>query len=291
MKEISWILDGSLEFKNFCPVGYLEPSKFIDGIVFPSLHSKLNLTENLPRSRAIADLFLSPFDEYMNEVLLKTDLANYSAAAGPINHPLGSEERCKVLYVRYANKFLVGICGRYKDAVYIGNLIKDFLNKTLLLNEDQPKICSVVKTNGRRCIRLEFLGYEVRVSASFNDRQLSKKAELTVPKKVIKVWLISKGLANQEGKGKYVGKWIFLPDDEIICRFNNILQDLVEYYKIVNTSRKQLKEAIYIIKYSLLHTIAAKHRMSLMQVINKYTLSKNKIGVRKGDYWIIFNES
>jgi hypothetical protein len=31
--------------------------------------------------------------------------------------------------------------------------------------------------------------------------------------------------------------------------------------------------------------------MSLMQVINKYTLYKNKIGVRKGDNWIIFNES
>ena len=150
-------MDGSLEFKNLCSVGYLESSEFIDGIVFPSLHSKLNLTKNLPRSRAITDLFLSPFDEYMNEVSLKTDFANLSAAvAGPINRPLGSEERCKILYVRYANKFLVGICGRYKDAVYIRNLIKDFLNKTLLLNEDQPKITRVVKTNYRRCIRLVF---------------------------------------------------------------------------------------------------------------------------------------
>ena len=46
-------------------------------------------------------------------------------------------------------------------------------------------------------------------------------------------------------------------------------------------NRKDLNEAVYIIKYSLLHTLAAKHRISLKQVIKKYTLKKvnNKLGV------------
>jgi hypothetical protein len=65
-----------------------------------------------------------------------------------------------------------------------------------------------------------------------------------------------------------------LPDAEIILRFNNVLKDLIEYYKIVNNSRKQLHEAVYIIKYSLLHTLAAKHRMSLKKILKKkYSLS------------------
>lgn len=69
---------------------------------------------------------------------------------------------------------------------------------------------------------------------------------------------------------------------EIILRFNNVLKYLIEYYKIVNNSRKQLNEAVYIIKYSLIHTLASKHRMSLKQVIKKYTVYKvhQKLGVK-----------
>ncbi len=93
---------GCLEFQKLGSVGYIESSKFIDGIVFPSLHRKFHLIENLNRSRAIADLFLSPFDEYMDE--LKTDFAaNLSAVAGPINPDFhrkveGTREgsRCKI---------------------------------------------------------------------------------------------------------------------------------------------------------------------------------------------------
>jgi hypothetical protein len=64
-----------------------------------------------------------------------------------------------------------------------------------------------------------------------------------------------------------------LPDTEIILRFSNVLKDLVEYYKLVKNSRKQLHEGIYIINFSLLHTLAAKHRMKLSKVIKKYELS------------------
>lgn len=99
----------------------------------------------------------------------------------------------------------MGISGTYKDAVYIRNLIEDFLNKTLLLNEDQLKISHLVKNitgglvaRGSAYPSLMFLGYNIRVSAL--------RPELIAPKKLIKEWLISKGLANQEGKGKYVGK-------------------------------------------------------------------------------------
>jgi len=179
----------------------------------------------------------------------------------------------------------VGISGTYKDAVYIKNLIEDFLNKTLLLNEDQLKISHLVKNTpgglvalGSAYPSLMFLGYNIRVSAL---RQLSRKPELIAPKRLIKEWLISKGLANQEGKGKYVGKFIYLSDAKIINRFNNIIKNLILYYKL-GENKRNIKEAIYIIKYSLLHTLAAKHRMRLNQVIKKYTIDKinHKLGAK-----------
>lgn len=66
---------------------------------------------------------------------------------------------------------------------------------------------------------------------------------------------------------------------------------LINYYKM-GENRRDLNEAIYIIKYSLLHTIGAKHRMSLNKVIIKYTLDKvyNKLGIKSdGKYIITFN--
>ena len=105
--------------------------------------------------------------------------------------------------------------------------------------------------------------------------------KLIIPKKVIKEWLIYKGLADLQGKPQYVGKWIYLSDGEIIHRFNDIIIGLINHYKM-GENRRDLNEAVYIIKYSLLHTIAAKHRMRINQVIRKYTIDQvnKKLGVK-----------
>lgn len=56
---------------------------------------------------------------------------------------------------------------------------------------------------------------------------------------------------------------------------------MISHYR-KGENRRDLNEAVYIIKYSLLHTIATKHRMSLSQVIRKYTIDKvnQKLGVK-----------
>jgi hypothetical protein len=87
------------------------------------------------------------------------------------------------------------------------------------------------------------------------------------------------GLADEDGKPRYVGKWLYLSDGEIIHRFNRILTRLKTYY-LEFSNRGQLHEAGYIIKYSLLHTLAAKHRMSLSKVLAKYVVDKVKLGAK-----------
>jgi hypothetical protein len=90
-----------------------------------------------------------------------------------------------------------------------------------------------------------------------------------VPKKELKENLILNGFANQNGKPKYVGKFIHLSDYEIIQRFNRILRDFLNYYNLAD-NRTALSEVIYILEFSLCHTIAAKHRLSLRKVFKKY---------------------
>jgi hypothetical protein len=92
----------------------------------------------------------------------------------------------------------VGVSGSYSDTVLVQNSIKDFINKKVSYTLKE-KITNLVKNN-----HVEFLGYYIKNNPFKLTKQFN--TELIVPKKVIKELLISQGLANQEGKGKYVGK-------------------------------------------------------------------------------------
>lgn len=285
---ISWIIDGELEFKKFIP-NYLGQS-----VKFP-----YPLTEKGHNFLFIADLFLTFFDEYMFK--LKREFAEPLVTVNSIS----SLERCDIKYVRFANKFIVGVSGSYKNTVIIKNLIRDFLEKEqllLTLIDEKLQITSLASSKSNY---VEFLGYYIRISfqqtgisPNFNITNLQVReqirdaalippeingthsegkymrtrfVEILISKKVIKEWLIYKGLANAEGKGRYVGKWIYLSDVEIILRYNSVIKYLIEYYNL-DLNNSKLHEAVYIIKYSFLHTLAAKHRMSLNQVSKKYIL-------------------
>ena len=100
-----------------------------------------------------------------------------------------------------------------------------------------------------------------------NIRKYTGKPKLIVPKDLIKAKLIQNGFANEQGKPKYLGKFIHLSDYEIVQRYNSILRGFMNFYKEDRTS---LNELIYILEYSLAHTIAAKHRLSIKKVFTKY---------------------
>ena len=92
---------------------------------------------------------------------------------------------------------------------------------------------------------------------------------MIVPKNVLKAKLIQNGFANEQGFPKYLGKFIFLSDYEIVQRYNSILKGYMNYYNIAD-DRTSLNELIYILEYSLAHTLGAKHRLSLNKVFKKY---------------------
>lgn len=160
------MIDGDLELKNYCalpgqgPEGcYLEQSS-----EFP-----YPLSEGGLLFSSLADLFLIPFDEYMDKLNKEGGCVNYP----PYNLPLSVNPTgliCKIRYVRFANKFIVGVSGSYKDTVLIGNLIKDFLNKELLLTliKDKARITHLVPTSNY----VEFFGYYIRVLAPLANSQL-----------------------------------------------------------------------------------------------------------------------
>ncbi len=330
MAGISWIVEGDIELKNFtgfhrqrlakifsqyinpdqtlrnffwksCKAGCLEPSKF--------RHAITGVTTGGSFYPLFANLFLTPFDEYTDKLKkeFNRSVSNNSSSFNQRGQQAVKVER-KISYVRYGDKFLLGVSGSYKDVVFLRDCLKDFLSKELglILNNEEIKIIHLGSDYAK------FLGYYITVPSYSQCLALNPKGggayqdyipkmeelslilstrvpKLMISKKVIKEWLIYKGLADPQGKPKYVGKWIYLSDGEIIHRFNDIIVGLINHYKM-GENRKDLNEAVYIIKYSLLHTIAAKHRMRISQVIRKYTIDQvnKKLGVKlENGRWII----
>lgn len=65
-----------------------------------------------------------------------------------------------------------------------------------------------------------------------DTRKSTGKPKLIVPVNILKKKLIEKGFARTDGRPKYVGKFIYLSDGEIIQRYNSILRGYMNYYNI-----------------------------------------------------------
>lgn len=340
MRGISWIIEGSLELENFSSNDYQRLAKFFIKYINPDhkdlcfkffqaacsvsntkIHPfKQGLTGITSSSKGVISPFVHllfiPFDEYLEklkkEFYILSSFSPCKAGGQSANTTQELTIRPSISFVRYADKFIVGVSGNYKETVYIRDLLKSFFYKELGLN---------LKTNNTNIVHLgsqsaEFLGYYITTKYSslkyiqdpFQPNPLSPSKEeihihsfsgnnkkniistgvaasqpriprLIINKKAIKEWLMFEGLADEDGKPRYVGKWLYLSDGEIIHRFNRILTRLKTYY-LEFSNRGQLHEAGYIIKYSLLHTLAAKHRMSLSKVLAKYVVDKVKLGAK-----------
>ena len=186
----------------------------------------------------------------------------------------------QVHYVRYADDWVIGVTGPYELALKIREEARAFLKDTLKLELPMEK----TKITHLGSEYAKFLGYYIRCNTAaqkvtsrrkdktgeiLNSRKSTGKPKLIVPKDLIKAKLIQKGFANEQGKPKYLGKFIHLSDYEIVQRFNSIVRRFMNFYYIAE-DRTSLNELIYILEYSLAHTLAAKHRLSINKVFTKY---------------------
>ena len=186
----------------------------------------------------------------------------------------------QIHYVRYADDWVIGVTGPYELAVKIREEAKTFLKETLKLELSMEK----TKITHLGSEYAKFLGYYIKCNTTsqrnnissqnqagefLNIRKSTGKPKLIVPKDIIKAKLIQNGFANENGKPKYLGKVIHLSDYDIVHRYNSILRGYMNFYNIAE-NRTSLNELIYILEYSLAHTLAAKHRLSLSKVFIKY---------------------
>lgn len=188
----------------------------------------------------------------------------------------------KIQYNRYADDFVIGVIGSKKDAEKIKEDVKNFLKEKLHLDmsEEKTKV-----THSSESVR--YLGYDFKVIHSKNVKRCENgdmkrvwhgKVFLYVPKEK---W-IKKAMernAIQVKRNNDTGKEMWRPmprkdlmnrnNAEIVTMFNSEIRGLYNYYRIAENVGT-LHQYYYMVRYSMLKTLAGKHRTTVSAIKKRY---------------------
>jgi hypothetical protein len=174
----------------------------------------------------------------------------------------------RLRYLRYADDFVLGFAGPRQEAEAIKGAIGDFLHQQLKLTLSSEKtLITHATTQAAR-----FLGYEL--VSQYNDskhdqrhqRSINGAIGLRVPKDVIERKCQS---YCRHGKPIHRSELIFETDFSIVARYQQEYRGIVQYYQLaLNVSH--LWQLYWVMKTSLLKTLAAKHQRSRTAMARKY---------------------
>lgn len=213
--------------------------------------------------------------------------AKKAVRAQMVKTPYTSQTDKKIKYVRYADDFLIGVNGNKEDCEWIKKRLADFIAKSLKMELSEEKTLITHSNDYAR-----FLGYDVRVrrnndikphGCGHTQRTLSHIVELNVPyEDKVLPFLFRKGVICQRQEGNIEPKsrtpLIRCTELEIIMTYNSELRGICNYYSIASNYRK-LNYFAYLMEYSCLKTIAAKHKSTTRKMIAKYKDGKGRWGI------------
>ena len=187
----------------------------------------------------------------------------------------------RVQYNRYADDFVVGIIGSKADAENVKQDIMIFLRDTLklTLSEEKTKV-----THSGDLVR--YLGYDFTVSRDGSVRRINGalrrtrygKVKLYVPHekwfgklqqyKALKIVKDADG--NERWKAIHRGFLINRTEVDIIMKFNSEIRGLYNFYRLAHNV-SVLNDFYFIMKLSMLRTLASKFNSSVNKMITKYS--------------------
>jgi RNA-directed DNA polymerase len=187
-----------------------------------------------------------------------------------------TDEYKRLRYCRYADDFICGVAGSYKDARAIKQSIEGYLKDELHLQTSSEKSGIVRLKTGA-----EFLGYFIhspkgvkmvkrRIGGTMSTvRTLSGGISLTIPNKKVLEFCNKYGYGNlSSGHSTHRTHLILLPEVEIIETYNAEIRGLANYYCLASNVKSKLNKLAYLEQYSLFKTIASKRKSSLSKVIS-----------------------
>ena len=203
----------------------------------------------------------------------------------PYSDPFDSNFK-RIVYVRYADDFLIGVIGSKQEAKQVKEQIKIFVSENLQLELSDEK---TLITHSEKKAR--FLGYDIfvrRTNATktnclgYTRRFLSGTVCLEMPMEIMRNKLLDysameivktvKGKENWKAKARY-----YLKDNddlEIMEQYNSEIRGFRNYYSIANNSAYAGSFG-YIMQYSMFKTYATKYRTSMRKMIKRLRIGKD----------------
>lgn len=202
----------------------------------------------------------------------------------PALDPMDSTFR-RMMYVRYADDWVIGIIGSRKDAENIKNKAQEFFNNELKLELSTEK---TLITHGKDGFK--FLGFFIKKNEGEHIkkdkvgrkvRTMQSKYQVLMPLRKEFDFIKDNGYGDfREGKWKPMAlKKLFANDDlEILQYYNTSFRGLYNYYRICDNVSK-LNTARWLWKLSWGKTMANKYRSTKAKMFDKYSIN-GKVCVR-----------
>jgi group II intron reverse transcriptase/maturase len=179
------------------------------------------------------------------------------------------EGRRRLHYVRYADDFLLGFMGPANEAREIRDRLGEFLERELKLTLSKEKTL-VTHANDEKA---HFLGYEIKAVRqgdliSKNGRRATNGCiTLRMPLDVV-----VKYRKRYSKKGKVIHRAELLADTDytIVQRYQSVLRGLYNYYCMASNVGRRMGRIKWILRTSLLKTLASKHKTTMVKIIKMH---------------------
>jgi group II intron reverse transcriptase/maturase len=187
---------------------------------------------------------------------------------------------CRVKYLRYADDWLIGLCGSRATAEEVKELVKTFLHDHLKLTLSEEK----TRITHAQTEEAFFLGTILTIGNGGEAKVVLQKTSkgkviqrrstgwATIMKapldKVLKR-LKERGFCTGEGEPIAKGLWTGLDADQIIQLYSSVNRGLQNYYRF-GDNWKQCSRIQYILKFSRAMTLAQKYKISVPQVFQRF---------------------
>jgi hypothetical protein len=187
----------------------------------------------------------------------------------------------RIKYQRYADDWIIGICGPRTLAEKVKEELRNFLKDSLKLTLSEEKTCI---THARR-EEAQFLGTLISVGGGSGSEKIAltkngsghlikrrstgKEILLRIPMKKVIQKLQAKGICLAEGYPLAKAGWTLLDADQIVALYSSINRGLQNYYRFADNFQ-QLSRIQYILQFSLVRTLAKKYQVPVKHIFRKF---------------------
>lgn len=189
-------------------------------------------------------------------------------------------EYIRVKYLRYADDWLIGLCGSHALAEEMKEEVRTFLREYLKLTLSEEKT-RITHAQTQEAFFLGTLltignGGEAKVvhqrtskGKTIQRRSTGWATIMKAPIEKLIQRLSDRGFCKATGEPKAKGAWTSLDADQIIQLYSGVNRGLQNYYRFVD-NWKHLSRIQYILKFSLAKTLAQKYKLSVPQIFQRF---------------------